>query len=110
MNRRHFLATAASTLTSSLACAAPPVQRSGVSLNQEPLSYGFDALEPHLDAATMEWHYADCHAAYVSDLRQALGSVNVEAATVSSLLRTMDHLTPKGQRAVLQLGRRVEMV
>lgn len=36
------------------------------------LSYGFDALEPYIDAKTMEIHYGKHHAAYVSNLNVSL--------------------------------------
>src|SRR6516164_8098488 len=36
------------------------------------LSYGFDALEPHIDARTMEIHHDKHHAAYVTNLNAAL--------------------------------------
>lgn len=81
----------------------PAFQRSGVPIDQEKLDYDFKALEPHIDALTMEIHYTKHHAAYVANLRKALDSVHLEAASVSSLLRTMDILTPQGEKAVLQL-------
>ncbi|MCU0304257.1 MAG: superoxide dismutase [Thermoanaerobaculales bacterium] len=37
-----------------------------------PLPYAFDALEPHIDARTMEIHHGKHHAAYVSNLNAAL--------------------------------------
>ena len=37
-----------------------------------PLPYGFDALEPHIDAQTMEIHHDRHHAAYVNNLNAAL--------------------------------------
>ncbi|HLB03632.1 MAG TPA: superoxide dismutase [Mn], partial [Gaiellaceae bacterium] len=36
------------------------------------LSYAFDALEPHIDARTMEIHHDKHHAAYVTNLNAAL--------------------------------------
>jgi Fe-Mn family superoxide dismutase len=36
------------------------------------LGYGFDALEPHIDAATMEIHYTKHHAAYIKNANKAL--------------------------------------
>ena len=39
---------------------------------QTPLSYGFGALEPAIDAATMELHYGKHHAGYVRNLNAAL--------------------------------------
>lgn len=41
---------------------------------QSPLNYGFDALEPGIDAATMELHYGKHHAGYVRKLNAALES------------------------------------
>src|SRR5690606_11461310 len=38
------------------------------------LPYDFNALEPHIDAKTMEIHHGKHHAAYVSKLNEALGS------------------------------------
>jgi len=37
-----------------------------------PLPYAFDALEPHIDAKTMEIHHGKHHAAYVNNLNAAL--------------------------------------
>lgn len=37
-----------------------------------PLGYAFDALEPHIDARTMEIHYSKHHAAYVKNANKAL--------------------------------------
>ena len=37
-----------------------------------PLPYAFDALEPHIDARTMEIHHDKHHAAYVKNLNEAL--------------------------------------
>jgi len=76
MTRRELLrATAASTLAlstpvlsaSSRAAAAEPA---GFTL--PPLPYAFDALEPHIDAKTMEIHHDRHHAAYVANLNKAL--------------------------------------
>ena len=39
-----------------------------------PLPYAFDALEPYIDARTMEIHHDKHHAAYVANLNKALES------------------------------------
>ena len=39
-----------------------------------PLPYAYDALEPYIDKATMEFHHNKHHAAYVSNLNKALES------------------------------------
>ena len=43
------------------------------------LNYPFDALEPHIDAMTMEIHYNKHHQAYVTKLNDALASANYKA-------------------------------
>jgi len=41
-----------------------------------PLPYSYDALEPHIDAKTMEIHYTKHHQAYADGLNAALQSIN----------------------------------
>ena len=43
---------------------------------QEALGYGFDALAPRIDAATMEIHFGKHHAGYVNKLNKAIGEAN----------------------------------
>jgi Fe-Mn family superoxide dismutase len=51
------------------------------------LPYGFDALEPHLDAKTMEIHHGKHHATYVAKLNEALDKhPELHAKTVEQLL------------------------
>lgn len=38
----------------------------------KPLPYSYDALEPHIDAMTMEIHYTKHHAGYLNNLKAAL--------------------------------------
>ena len=37
------------------------------------LPYGYDALEPHIDAQTMEIHYTKHHQTYINNLNAAIG-------------------------------------
>ena len=43
------------------------------------LPYPFDALEPHIDAKTMEIHHDKHHKAYVDNLNKALGHTRATA-------------------------------
>ena len=45
---------------------------------QTPLAYAFDALEPHIDAKTMEIHYSRHAAGYAKNLRDAVAEENVD--------------------------------
>ena len=51
------------------------------------LDYAFDALEPHIDARTMEIHHGKHHAGYVSKLNAALeGHDDLAALSIEDLL------------------------
>jgi Fe-Mn family superoxide dismutase len=52
-----------------------------------PLGYAFDALEPHIDARTMEIHYSKHHAAYIKNANKALeGNAALAGMTAEEIL------------------------
>lgn len=51
-----------------------------------PLPYAFDALEPHFDALTMEIHHDRHHAAYVTNLNNAIAGTEWEEKTIEEIL------------------------
>ena len=52
-----------------------------------PLAYAFDALEPHIDARTMEIHHDKHHAAYVNNLNKALEAhPDLQGKTIEELI------------------------
>jgi len=53
---------------------------------QEKLSYDYKALEPHLDARTMEIHYTKHHAGYTSKLNEAIAGTDYEGKTIEEIL------------------------
>jgi superoxide dismutase len=56
-----------------------------------PLPYAFDALEPHIDAKTMEIHHDKHHAAYVDNLNKALEPYpELAEVTIEELLRHLE--------------------
>jgi Fe-Mn family superoxide dismutase len=56
-----------------------------------PLPYPKDALEPHIDAQTMEIHHGKHHGAYVTNLNKAIaGKADLEAKSVEDLVRNLD--------------------
>ncbi len=59
------------------------------------LDYGFSALEPHIDAKTMEIHHDRHHNTYVTNLNKEM-STNVAAAklTLEQLFASIDKQTP----------------
>ncbi|NLL83485.1 MAG: superoxide dismutase [Lentisphaerae bacterium] len=58
----------------------------------EPLPYGYDALEPHIDAKTMEIHYARHHRAYFNNLVKAAAGTEVEGATLEAIFGKVSKL------------------
>jgi Fe-Mn family superoxide dismutase len=70
-----------------------------------PLPYGFDALEPHIDARTMEIHHDKHHAAYVTNLNKALdGHPDLQSKSVEDLLRGFDSVPEPIRNAVRNHG------
>src|SRR5271169_7124456 len=64
-----------------------------------PLPYAFDALEPHIDAKTMEIHHDKHHGAYVTNLNKALdGHADLQAKSLEELLKNLDSI-PENIRA-----------
>ena len=56
-----------------------------------PLPYPKDALEPHIDAATMEIHHGKHHAAYVNNVNKAIaGKADLENKSPEELIRNLD--------------------
>ncbi len=69
-----------------------------VAFSVPPLPYSFDALEPHIDAKTMEIHHDKHHAAYVTNLNKALdGHADLQSKSLEDLLKGLDAL-PDGIR------------
>lgn len=62
-----------------------------------PLPFAKDALEPHIDALTMEIHHDRHHATYVNNLNAALEAIEVSAHNINELISNMDTL-PEGVR------------
>ena len=60
-----------------------------MSHNVPPLPYPFDALEPYIDAKTMEIHHDKHHGAYVNNLNKALeGHPELQQLPVEESART----------------------
>jgi Fe-Mn family superoxide dismutase len=69
------------------------------------LPYDFNALEPHIDARTMEIHWGKHHQAYVTNLNKALeGHDALAAKSVEDLLRGFDHVPAEIRGAVRNHG------
>jgi Fe-Mn family superoxide dismutase len=70
-----------------------------------PLPYGFDALEPHIDAKTMEIHHDRHHKAYVDNLNAALEKYpDLQAHSAEDLIKALDKLPEDIRNAVRNNG------
>ncbi len=58
------------------------------------LPYDYKALEPHIDAQTMEIHYSKHHNAYVNNLNAALEGTDWAAKTIQELMGMVSKLSP----------------
>jgi len=61
---------------------------------QKPLPYNYNALEPFIDAQTMEIHYSKHHAAYVKNLNTAVVGTDAEKMSITDIFATISKLSP----------------
>src|SRR5271154_1244729 len=99
ISRRRMLEIAggAALLAPRLFAAAP--------FTLPPLPYAFDALEPYIDARTMEIHHDKHHQAYVDNLNKAVASdSSLSGMTVEELLVKLDTLPAPVRTAIRNQG------
>ncbi len=65
-----------------------------------PLPYAFNALEPHIDATTMEIHHDRHHKAYVDNANAALAGTAWENSSVEEVLTSLDQIPEDIRMAV----------
>ena len=110
MNRRQAIQKV--TLLSGLAMIAPSAVISSSQaadgagpFSLPPLDYAFDALEPHIDAQTMQIHHDKHPAAYVTNLNKAVAlEAGLAGKTVDQLLANLAALPEAARAAVSNQG------
>ncbi len=65
-----------------------------MSFELPPLPYAYVALEPHIDANTMQIHHGKHHAAYVNNLNAALTGTPHEGKSLEELMSIVSQLSP----------------
>lgn len=69
------------------------------------LPYAEDALEPHIDARTMNIHHTKHHAGYVNNLNKALeGHADLASKSIAELLANLDSIPEAARTAVRNNG------
>ena len=69
-----------------------------------PLPYAFNALEPHIDAQTMEIHHDKHHATYVQKLNDAVAGTPFESMSPDDLIRNLNQVPEEKRTAVRNNG------
>ncbi|MBD8034486.1 MULTISPECIES: superoxide dismutase [Solibacillus] len=68
------------------------------------LTYAYDALEPHIDAKTMEIHHSKHHNTYVTNLNAAVEGTEYADKDINELIANIDALPADKQTAVRNNG------
>ena len=68
------------------------------------LPYAYDALEPYIDAKTMEIHHSKHHQAYITKVNAALEGTSFEDASIDELCRNLSDLPENIKGAVRNNG------
>ena len=68
------------------------------------LSYKYDALEPFIDAKTMEIHYTKHHQAYIDKLNAAVKGTKYEKQDLKEILMDVDSLPEKIRNSIINHG------
>jgi len=70
-----------------------------------PLAYPYNALEPHIDARTMEIHHTKHHQAYINNVNNAIkGKSDLESKSVEALIADMNAIPEDIRNAVRNNG------
>ena len=113
-NRRSFMGTAVkATLVATVgnsvlleSACSPKKETSDEAETSEFVAYTFtqvklpydnSALEPNIDAMTMDIHYNKHHAAYVRNINDAISAENINVATPEALLASISSYSPKAR-------------
>lgn len=112
-NRRKFITnslkvTLATTLGSSLIAEAACVPQPQTNLNttdtptrfqftQIPLPYSKEALEPNIDAMTMDIHYSKHHSAYIKNINDAIAAENISYPSENEFFNNASKLSAKAR-------------
>jgi superoxide dismutase, Fe-Mn family len=114
IDRRHFLfllgaSVGAFALDTHASAEKAPISQTTPPGNTvysvPPLPYAYDALEPHIDQATMQFHHDKHHAAYVKNLNAALDKhPELKSKPVEEMLRNLNSVPTDIRKIVRNNG------
>jgi Fe-Mn family superoxide dismutase len=67
-----------------------------------PLPYDYDALEPTIDAQTMQIHHGKHHQAYVDNLNKAVDGTEFDGRPIEQLLGALLEITPEDKQKAIR--------
>ena len=112
MDRKQFLSRSAQAIAGTLLVGPAILQAAddqarntalvsgsegGFAMTQIPLPYAYTALEPSIDALTMEIHYTKHHAAYVKNVGEAIKAEGITAASDQEFFANISKYSPKAR-------------
>lgn len=104
ISRRKFVATSlkAGAITAAMPLVANAENMSifnpsALTFSQVKLPYDYSALEPHIDAMTMEIHYTKHHTAYIKTVNDLIAADKITAATEKEFFANASKLSAKAR-------------
>jgi Fe-Mn family superoxide dismutase len=100
------LVTAAAAIAPTVFAKDPPPGKLGSGVHVvPPLPYAFDALEPHIDARTMEIHHDRHHKTYVDNLNKAIAThPELKPKTTEAMLQDLGSIPEDVRGAIRNSG------
>ncbi|QOI97031.1 MAG: superoxide dismutase [Flammeovirgaceae bacterium] len=96
-----LVATAAPPIMAETACSATATAKTvsvpALTFSQITLPYAYAALEPAIDALTMEIHYSRHHAAYVKNVNEAITAEGIAYASETEFFANTSRLSAKAR-------------
>jgi len=69
-----------------------------------PLPYAFNAMEPHIDAMTMEIHHGKHHQAYITNLNKAIEGTPLESKSIEEIVKDLSAVSDDKRTVVRNNG------